>query len=191
MSVTESGEQVIARIGFAERWLDRARRQCAQGNVARGVLTLVLADAEVRHALAAAGVPHAERRGRDARPALALMAGGLVAALLVAIRGPAGPASVSPAPAPPIVRLAAASGSLLDSLVFPQGPAVHPVTAPGAVPASPVTAGGTSGGPVPYPMAGEPRPRMATGGSLHLSVPELLDLVLTAERALRREPTGP
>lgn len=192
MSVSENGEQVIERIGFAERWLDRARRQCAQGNVARGVLTLVLADAEVRHALAAAGVSRTGGAGRYARPALALLVGVLAAGLLVAFRWPTDSAPVAPTSAPPVVRLASASGSLLDTLSFPHGPAIPSVAAPVPAPATPGAAARASGGvPGPLPTAGVPDPLVVNRGSLHLSVPELIDLVLTAERALRREPTGP
>lgn len=48
------GQQVIDRIDFAERWLDRAKQQCQDGDVPRGLLTLSLANAEMTHALRAA-----------------------------------------------------------------------------------------------------------------------------------------
>ncbi len=49
--------QILTRIGFAERWLQRAREECLGGNVARGLLTLVLADGEMRRLLQLSGAP--------------------------------------------------------------------------------------------------------------------------------------
>ena len=40
MRVPANGEQVVARIGFAQRWLDRAKRQCTDGNLPRSVVEL-------------------------------------------------------------------------------------------------------------------------------------------------------
>src|SRR2546422_200400 len=74
MSGRSTGDQVVARIGFARRWLDRAKRQCTDGNLPRSVLTLVLTDAELHHALEAAGVP-AMAQSRWMLPAALLLLG--------------------------------------------------------------------------------------------------------------------
>lgn len=201
MNVGEGGEQVLARIGFAEQWLDRARRQCTEGHVARGVLTLVLADAEVHHALEVAGVPAAPTRVPRRHPGVIALAGVAAAAALFVSRWPAEPPVVSTS-TPPVVQLTSASGSLLQTLDrasrVPAAPAMIG-SARGARPAD------ASGGPAGQGFASAAEPseagtmlRSAAGdqpaasvGSSHLSMPELIDLVLVAERALRQEPAGP
>jgi len=55
-------QQVIERIGFAEEWLDRAKRHCEGGDVPRGLLTLFLANAEMTHALRMAHETRPSRR---------------------------------------------------------------------------------------------------------------------------------
>src|SRR2546428_8973141 len=114
MRVPANGEQVVARIGFAQRWLDRAKRQCTDGNLPRSVLTLVLADAEVHHALEAAGGPARAQTRRITPAAFMLVGAVLVSALLLASRGPAVSGVVS-SPAPTLVRLSSSSGTLLEA----------------------------------------------------------------------------
>ncbi len=94
------GQQVITSIGFAQRWLDRAKRQCLDGDVSRGLLTLVLASAEMGHALRMPAPTGALRRRRVV-PAIALgTAAALAFAALAAWQGgPPAPAPSAPAPA--------------------------------------------------------------------------------------------
>lgn len=201
MNGSEGGEQVLARIGFAERWLDRARRQCTEGHVTRGVLTLVLADAEVHHALEAAGVPAARKRVPRRHPGVLALAGVAAAVVLLVSQWPADSPVVS-TPAPPAVQLTSASGTLLEILEpasrVPAGRVMIGST-PGVTPAD------ASGGPAGRGIASAAGPSeagttlrsaaadqpVASVGSSHLSMPELIDLVLVAERALRTEPAGP
>lgn len=201
MAVT-ADEQVLARIGFAERWLDRARRQWAQGNVARGGLTLVLAAAEVHHALAAAGVPGTRSAARRPRTVAVLLAGVLVTAVLIVARWPA-PSSVVSTPGPAVVRLASSSGSLLDTRIpFPETPAFPAMAAPVPAPITlrAVTEASDGRGTAALRQrevapvlrtAGAPDRVVVNTGSTHIVVSELIDLVLTADRVLRREPTAP
>ncbi len=203
MAVT-ADEQVLARIGFAERWLDRARRQWAQGNVARGGLTLVLAAAEVHHALAAAGVPGTRSAARRPRTVVVLLVGVLAAAVLIVARWPA-PSSVVSTPGPAVVRLASSSRSLLDTRVvpFPETPAFPAMAAPVPAPITlrAVTEASDGRGtaalrqrevaPVLRGTAGAPDHVVVNTGSTHIVVSELIDLVLAADRVLRREPTAP
>src|SRR2546427_13044079 len=115
MSGRATGDQVVARIGFAQRWLDRAKRQCTDGNLPRSVLTLVLADAEVHHALEAAGGPARAQTRRMTPAAFLLLGAALVSALLLASRGPAVSGVVS-SPAPTLGAFAPAPRELLEAV---------------------------------------------------------------------------
>src|SRR5688572_28655366 len=100
---------MIRHIGFAERWLARARAECTRGHVVRGALTLLLAEAEVHHAReavtpdapAADMVARTPRCNRSLVAATALMIG--VVAVILASGAGSGPLVVednasSPAP---------------------------------------------------------------------------------------------
>src|SRR3989442_15243490 len=96
ISMTSSDEQMLSRIGFAERWLARARGQWPAGHHARGLLTLVLADAELRHAMETAG--GARRRTRAHPPTAAtgfLLAAVVASPLLLIGRWPITPHAVA------------------------------------------------------------------------------------------------
>src|SRR3989442_14004356 len=131
MRVPANGEQVVARIGFAQRWLDRAKRQCTDGNLPRSVLTLVLADAEVHHALEAAGGPARAQTRRVTPAALMLLGAVLVSAFLLASRWPAVSRGV-PSPAPTLVRLSSSSGTLLEAWGQSAAPSRSSLVAPAA-----------------------------------------------------------
>ncbi len=137
MTVTAPGDQVAARIAFAERWLVRARAQCQDGNVAGGLLTLSLADAEVRYALEAGGWPSRVLRRRAAygRVSWIAVAAAAAAALVLWTLGtvplPA-PVSAGPTDGPPIVRLPSHVGTLLATMAVPTASAVHAQSAPAA-----------------------------------------------------------
>jgi hypothetical protein len=189
-------EQMLSRIGFAERWLARAKRQWVEGHRARSVLTLVLANAEVRHAMETAGVSGRARVRRPAAAAVLLLAT-MVAAVLVLIgRWPVSRELVATTPPPLVVRPPSTSGALVDVMRRPP----LPVTTAPSVPA--VTRVAVP--PVPAPRMPEPlevsRPVLPTlishrpavsGSPSSASMPNLLDLVLTAERVLRRGPALP
>jgi len=126
-----TGQKVAARIGFAEQWLQRAKGQVSGGQLARGVLTLVLADAEVRHAMEMAGAPlHTSRRPRLAAPLL--VAATFVTAVALALARPmAGPAPAVVEGGPPILRLGDPAGALVNFVATP--PAAVPTAAPARV----------------------------------------------------------
>lgn len=186
MSVPANGEKVVARIGFAQRWLDRARHQCTEGNLARGALTLVLADAEVHYALEATGAP-VRPQMRRMTPAALLVLAVLIATLALASHWPV-PSGVVSSPAPPLVRLPASSGKLLEAkstLTAGSRPAPGPI-----VQSSTVTSRSTPAARDPAaPTTRDTGGRQSLGSS-HISMSELIDLVLTAERTLRQEPAG-
>jgi len=138
-----TGQELVSRIGYAEQWLRRAKGQVAGGQLKRGVLTLVLADAEVRHAMEMAGLPPRPARRRWGM--LPLVGGVLAAALLLGLaRIGVAPAPVAVETGPPVLRLAL-SGDLLR-------PIDVPVTAAPAV--------GTA--PVPAPAKAALRPAVRT-----------------------------
>ena len=122
MARQRTDEQVLSRIGFTEQWLDRAKHQCAEGNLARSWLTLVLADAEMHHALQAAAPTtrsHSPRTVAAAMIAIAAVAG---AVIIATTQWPGGPTVLTVEPAPPIVRLSAPVGQLLE-IAAPTSPA--------------------------------------------------------------------
>lgn len=215
--VTTSGEQVVTRIGFAERWLDRAKRQCAEGNLTRGALTLVLADAEVHHALQVAGAMGTRRAGRTVIPPLMLALVVASAGVLLLSRLWMAPVTVSADPAPPIVTLTSRVGTLLDlvqtvpqpaSRIVLTAPAVKSATMPvrtvtrdvrhssGAstvLPslASPSTTAVVQLAPSPVPLQTVSVSPAATPAAREISTGDLIDLVLAAERTLRSDPAQP
>jgi len=190
--------QVLTRIGFAQRWLDRAKRQCTEGNLTRTALTLVLAGAEVHHAIEATGAPAGVGTRRLTPFAFVLVSAVVASALLLASRWPVISGAAS-SPPPRLVRLSSSSGALLEA-VGTAGSASRP--------ASPSAAAGgpRSGRVVDAQVASPSATLLGTGhelplgrtsgtapivvGSSHISMSELIDLVLTAERALRQEPAG-
>src|SRR5947208_9164943 len=190
--------QVLTRIGFAQRWLDRAKRQCTEGNLTRTALTLVLAGAEVHHAIEATGAPAGVGTRRSTAFAFVLVSAVVASALLLASRWPV-TSSAASSPPPRLVRLSSSSGALLEA-VGAAGSASRP--------ASPSAAAGgpRSGRVVDAQVASPSATLLGTGhelpldrtigtapivvGSSHISMSELIDLVLTAERALRQDPAG-
>lgn len=136
MTVEAQDSQVVARIGFAERWLHRARTQCAEGDVSGGLLTLALADAEVRYALEVSGWrPAASHTASSRRRRL----GGVLAAAAAAVVGviwvslpSLGPTAAGEFDGPPVIRFAPTTGTLLS--VAPAS--IEPDTRPGIAAAS-------------------------------------------------------
>jgi hypothetical protein len=224
--VNSAEHQILTRISFAERWLQRAREECLDGDVGRGLLTLVMADAEVRRLLQLA-VPPAPRARASMRPAVVVAAGVLIAGLaalqlgVLALRAPVESAGLAPG-----LTLRAGTGALLEPLqvqqpakvIAPQVPvraSAPPVTparvrVPGAKPAAPVRAPSppvaparlpsiqpSQPSPVPAPAAApaapaspapspEPAASQAEPADSTVSLADLLDLVIVADRTLRR-----
>lgn len=208
------------RIVFAEDWLDRARRQLQQGEVAGGTLAMLLAEAELCRAretgLLAA---RSEAQARCWLPWAALAAlavGGVVLVLSLVAALPPDPAALAQ-PVAPTLRLASGTGDLLRMVTAPQPPTERtivqsrviriPVPVPAharrAAPPAPVAPPAPSAPaalpewrsppvvqPVPAPPAvsvappvpaAQPAPAAAV-----LSEAEVIDMVLAAERSLRR-----
>jgi hypothetical protein len=210
MSQGVTGEQLAARIGFAEQWLRRARGQVAEGDVARGALTLVLAEAEVRHAMEIAGLP--VRRRRPLAPiALAAVVAAAAAAAISVLTPAAMPATAA---GPAIVQLDGGVGELLRLVVPPaaasaaqprRAVAPLPVRPPAALrrppvaaealsPAVPVATGRPAGAAQaaaatsPAPADALLAPAAAPPPPVVVSNRELIELVLTAGSVLRADP---
>lgn len=176
MTVEAQDSQVVARIGFAERWLHRARTQCAEGDVSGGLLTLALADAEVRYALEAGGWrPAARHTVPSRRRRLGGMLAAAVAAVLgvvwVSLPGP-GPTEAGEFDGPPIIRFASTTGTLLSMVSVPPAGPVAQVSAAGVSSPRPVRAATRTGlarSPTPVTLRAAPAAtptgmvRLATG----------------------------
>jgi hypothetical protein len=221
--VNSAEHQILTRISFAEGWLQRAREECLDGDVGRGLVTLVMADAEVRRLLQLAAPP-APRARASLRPAVVIAAGLLIAALAalqlgaLALRAPVESAglapgltlrpgtgallellevqqpekvaapqipvrSAAPPAAPvrvrvPVAQPAAVSRAPSAPLVPVQVPAVQPLPLP--VLAATPAAAATPATP-PAPAASQAAPAEST-----VSLADLLDLVVVADRTLRR-----
>ncbi len=184
--MTSSDQQMLSRIGFAERWLARARGQWTAGRHARSLLTLVLADAELRHALDTAG---ARQRTTARRPTAAvgfLLAAVVASAVLLIGRSSIIPHVVATTPPPlPVVSPSVLSTEPLTTSAIP----VHTVV--------PGTAAQTASSQMAAPPQAQSQVHaaLASGPAASLSLPSrsrpsVLDLVLTAERVLRQDPTG-
>ncbi len=203
------------RITFAEDWLARARQQMEGGEQTRGILTLLLAEAEV-HRARELGTGWTAPRPRSATRTLGPIAAVAAAAVIVgavALWRPVGPAAWSTAaagedPPPPVVSLSAGTGALLRLVQAPEA-IERTITVPVAVrimvrvPSSPahaeLAADTRASAPAPARIAaGQPAPRRSEasaaatvpGGGTEtsplLSEAELIDLVLATERSLRR-----
>ncbi len=208
------------RITFAEDWLARARRQVQDGHRTRGVLTLMLAEAEVHRArelgMHGAGSP-SPRRAWLRVAALVAAVGGVAVGVWhpFAPGGPAGPLALRDAAAhetssPPVVVLEGGTGALLRLVQAPDAPVERTVTVPVLVraaitqpaallePAAPAAPAAqlASAPPAAVTQAAPRRPdarpvtvappSAVTEAPVLLSEAELIDLVLAAERSLRR-----
>lgn len=195
------------RISFAEGWLARARQQVETGHHERGMLTLVLAAAEVRLAREAGGpTVRPQPEGRALSGWIATGVATLCAAALVFLVVPRvdGPADVHSGQAPPVVVLSGGTGAKLDLVTAPPPAVERTVTrtifvrvpvmvkesaARQAAPASAVSRPAVRHAPA-GPLLPPPAPAVAVGSTapppVLLSEADVIELVLAAERSLRR-----
>ncbi|HEX4841074.1 MAG TPA: hypothetical protein VFV60_02805 [bacterium] len=205
MSVKVNETQVVTRIGFAERWLHRAKCHYGDGDATRGLLSVVLADAEMRYALESGGMNLKASPRRLWIPAL-LLAGTLAVLAAVTTDWLLPPPAASGAAADPhIFRLTSPVGMWL-TLVQTASPVniaprsqvrrdavrrsavraatVRPAPSPavGAVPS-------VSYNVAPIASPSQPAPVVVVPPAAVLSTAELIDLAISADRTLRRAPT--
>lgn len=195
------------RISFAEGWLARARQQVEAGHHERGMLTLVLAAAEVRLAREAGGpTVRPQPEGRALSGWIAAGMATLCAATLVFLVVPraAGPTDVHSGQAPPVVVLSGGTGAKLDLVTAPPPAVERTVTrtifvrvpvmvkegvarqaAPATAPSRPAARHVPAGPPLPPPATAASAGSTAQPPAL-LSEADVIELVLAAERSLRR-----
>lgn len=191
---SKESDQMLSRIDFAEGWLTRARRQWTAGDRTRSLLTLVLADAELRHALETAdGRVHVKAR-RPGWAQWALVAALAVCALLFVGRWFAAPDAVATTPPVQSVHLPLLPSNPQRDDTGSSASTGHPLNAVGgALPSTlPSTASHAVAKPGPvHPPVNSAASHPAGSPAVSLpSRPSLLDLMLTAERALRQDPAG-
>lgn len=187
-------DHLAHHIGFAERWLSRAKQEIAQGDLGRSLLTLLLAEAEVHHARSGT----AAREAALPRPSAAvtiLGATALAAAILAGLAAalPRGDVAAALSSSPSVIRFKQPVGSTLAliSLVVAPAPPTQAISAPPQV----VAAARASRTPIrrlPARTAGPSRPAPASApvpaaAPVLVSDGDLIDLVLAAERSLRGE----
>jgi len=186
-------DRLSHHIGFAERWLTRAKGEVARGELSRGQLTLLLAEAEIHHARAAEETPAAA----SPRPHPLMMVAGtaLCAAVLLAGLSAALPRSEVSAvlsSSPPVIRFKQPVGSTLVLLPMVAAPAAAPeVTS--LPPRGPVPAAAPRAAPRRTSVRAAvmpptlPAPAQPAAPVVLVSDGDLIDLVLAAERSLRGE----
>jgi hypothetical protein len=190
---SRASNQMLTRIGFTERWLARARRQWTDGNQARGLLTLVLADAELRHAMETAGVQGRPLAQRSAFATRLLLSAVIASALFLIGRWSVTPEAIATAPPLHVVGLSLNSGAQLNPVVISAPTAPVAVVRAAVPPAAPGAASSKVAGSLPTPSRASSSPSTRPVARLDFSAqsrPSLLDLVLTAERVLRQDPAG-
>jgi len=205
MAMDERTPDLRQQITYAEDWLARARRQVDQGEHARGAFTLLLAEAEVqrvRERVMASAVrdPASRPRRSGAGLVVAVALVFVVAALAMLWQAPQWPLSDA-ASEVAIVVLDTESGAMLRMvqaapepvertvvkpvvlrMAAPLAAAVEsrPATAAVAIPVRAVPAVAPAVVPAPAPAAVAPAPPAL------LSEADLIEMVLAAERSLRR-----
>jgi hypothetical protein len=213
------------RIGFAEGWLRRARRQIQGGRIAHAALTVILAEAELHRAreqalplIGAATISRVPtRRPRSFALGVVLAAGGLAVVALVAgqlVQPPLASVSTDD-PGPAIVTLSGGTGEMFRIITVP-GPVVErtvvrsrvvhlaPRPSPRAVSSqvarrpsvgsagtvAPASVRSVAQAPPASPTsAAAPAATTAAGPVASLSLlsdADVIELVLAAERSLRR-----
>ncbi len=193
------------RISFAEGWLARARQQVEAGHHERGMLTLVLAAAEVRLAREAGrpvARPHPEGRALSGWIAAGMAALSAVTLIFLVVPRTVGPTDVTSGQAPPVVVLSGGTGAMLDLVTVPP-PAVEKTVTRTIIVRVPVkviedaprqAAPGADSLVVQHMPTGPaaPPPAQVVAASSTAPQPALLseadviELVLAAERSLRR-----
>lgn len=211
----ENATTLADRIAHAEDWLGRARQHIRDGQPERGALTLLLAEAELQRArqvgfTGTAGPGNGARRGSwGPLLALAALAAATLATGLLVFSQP-GVRVEAHGAVPPVLRLHAGAGEMLRAVTVPGPPverttvvertvirrvpvyqpafAVRPsdaaVAAAGATPAVPRTAPAAI--PSPAPAAPAAAPSSPAQVRSLLSDADVIELVLAAERSLRR-----
>jgi len=185
----ETQKNLVRQIGFAERWLVRAKQEVSAGNRARSVLNLLLAEAEVHHARETTAPAREMVLPRPA-PLVTVLGIAFLAALLLAVPVLLAPPDFSTevATTAAVIRFKQQVGSTLALIPVVAAPAPPAVQTSPVAPAAPRA--------VPRPALRPAAPRLASARPVVIiaapppplvSDTDLIDLVLAAERSLRGE----
>jgi len=186
-------EHLARHIGFAERWLARAKQEVTDGQLARSVLTLLLAEAEVHHARERT-LP--AREAALPRPSMAMTILGATALLVLLLAGrslfsPRGEMVTGFTSAPAVVKFKQPGSTLalVPAVLTPEQTVAAPAPRVPAPP--PRTDRVWRNAARPSRPAAKPRPvspvLIAPAAPVLLSDGDLIDLVIAAERSLRGE----
>ena len=186
-------EHLVRHIGFAERWLARAKQEVTAGQLARSVLTLLLAEAEVHHARERTLPARAAALPRPS-PAMTILGAMALVVLLLAGRSlllPKGEMVTGFTSAPAVVkfRQPGSTLALVPAVLLPERTVAAP--APRAPAARPRVDRVWRNTARPSRPAARPQPASpavtAPAALVLVSDGDLIDLVIAAERALRGE----
>jgi len=186
-------EHLARHIGFAERWLARAKQEVTDGQLARSVLTLLLAEAEVHHARERT-LP--AREAALPRPSMAMTILGATALLVLLLAGrslfsPRGEMVTGFTSAPAVVKFKQPGSTLalVPAVLTPEQTVAAP--APRVPAPLPRADRVWRNAARPSRPAAKPRPvspvLIAPAAPVLLSDGDLIDLVIAAERSLRGE----
>ena len=186
-------EHLARHIGFAERWLARAKQEVTDGQLARSVLTLLLAEAEVHHARERT-LP--AREAALPRPSIAMTILGTTALMVLLLAGrslfsPRGEMVTGFTSAPAVVKFKQPGSTLalVPAVLTPEQTVAAP--APRAPAPLPRADRVWRSAARPSRPAAKPRPVSpavtAPAAPVLVSDGDLIDLVIAAERSLRGE----
>ena len=186
-------EHLARHIGFAERWLARAKQEVTDGQLARSVLTLLLAEAEVHHARERT-LP--AREVALPRPSIAMTILGATALMVLLLAGrslfsPRGEMITGFTSAPAVVKFKQPGSTLalVPAVLTPEQTVAAP--APRVPAPLPRADRVWRNAARPSRPAAKPRPvspvLIAPAAPVLLSDGDLIDLVIAAERSLRGE----
>ena len=186
-------EHLARHIGFAERWLARAKQEVTDGQLARSVLTLLLAEAEVHHAR--------ERTlpAREAvlpRPSIAMTILGATALMVLLLAGrslfsPRGEMITGFTSAPAVVKFKQPGSTLalVPAVLTPEPAVAAPAPRAAPAPPRPDRVGRSATRVVTSKPAAKPQSLSPSGAApeqpVLLSEGDLIELVIAAERSLR------
>ncbi len=186
-------EHLARHIGFAERWLARAKQEVTDGQLARSVLTLLLAEAEVHHARERT-LP--AREVALPRPSIAMTILGATALMVLLLAGrslfsPRGEMITGFTSAPAVVKFKQPGSTLalVPAVLTPEQTVAAPAPrVPAPLPrVDRVWRNATR----PSRPAAKPRPISpavtAPAAPVLVSDGDLIDLVIAAEQSLRGE----
>ncbi len=189
-------EHLVRQIGFAQRWLARAKREVTDGQTARSVLTLLLAEAEVHHARERS-LPAREAAVPRPSARMTILGATALVALLLAGRSLVSPKSemvTGFGSVPAIVQFKQPGSvlALVPAVLMPEQTVAAPASRAPEPPVRSDRVWRNAARPVRpalrlSPVSPAVAARAAPAAPVLVSDGDLIDLVIAAERSLRGE----